>query len=584
MNEGALADLAAVLEHALLSKGYFPRELPPVFTTVDFGKHAAPILVEWESGNVFKPKQAKDFANIGGKKFQGKSGFKKIPNAEPETISKPKKLYERRNIHITHPVPQALLVREIAQNWKTIQKWLARQMFSEDEIVVSGAAERAIKGINFPLHRAKTGFIEATADWLVKTDITRFYPSLYTHSIPWAAYGKETVKGSLKYYDGSLADRLDVLVRSCNRNQTVGIPIGPETSRILAEIVSSRIDHEFSQHFLNASKDGKGINPKTVDRLQDDWTVGTSSLEQAENILSVITKCYREYGLEINGAKTSVTHLMKSGEPNWKSEIASFLSHRRGALRGGRLVEFLTLCIKLQLNTPSEPVLNYALSIIEGHTFRTEDLEAVETFLLKAAAIAPISLDRICRIVLNINHETGKLSKRRLASRFVELAERHFENGSLYEVIWLLFTVRGLKQPFLSKRIIELSEAAQSSALRLILLDMDQLGLCIKSPPKSIWQKEISAERCLTDWTWLYSYESVRKGWLNATPAFLNSPFLKPMHSRDVVFYDPKRNVPRARKIKKERAQARRADNLQVASMIRLLRGVDHFFDIESDY
>ena len=372
-----MSKLTKNIQKALLSSGYFPKELPPVFTTLSFGEHADSIIAEWDSGDVFKLKNAKDFGRIGGKKFRGKIGFSKIPSAEPETISKPKKLYERRNIHITHPVPQALLAREISQNWKTIQKWLSRQTFSEDEIVVQIAHERAIKGINFPLHRAKTNFIEATADWLVKTDITRFYPSLYTHSIPWAAYGKERVKHDLKTYDGSVADRLDILVRSCNRNQTVGIPIGPETSRILAEIVSSRIDDDFKAHFKNASIDGSNVNPKTVDRLQDDWTVGTSSLEQAENVLSVITKCYREYGLEINGAKTSVTHLMKSEGLNWKSEIASFLSHRHGALSGGRLVEFLQLCLKLQLNAPSDPVLNYSLSIIEGHKFRVDDLEAV---------------------------------------------------------------------------------------------------------------------------------------------------------------------------------------------------------------
>ncbi len=551
---------------------------------MDFGEHATQILAEWERGNVFKIKGAKAYAKVDGKQFRGKLGFSKIPNAEPEIISKPKKLYERRNIHITHPVPQALLVREIAQNWKTIQKWLSRQTFSEDEIVVISGSDAAIKGINFPLHRAKTGFIEATADWLVKTDITRFYPSLYTHSVPWAAYGKETVKGSLKTYEGSLADRLDHLVRSCNRNQTIGILIGPETSRILAEIVSSRIDYDFSTHFSTRSENGKGINSKAVDRLQDDWTVGTSSLEQAENILSVITRCYREYGLEINGAKTSVTHLMKSEGPSWKSEIASFLSHRRGALQGGRLVEFLNLCLRLQLDAPSDPVLSYALAIIEGHKFRTDDLEAVETFLLKAAAIAPISLDRICRIILNIDHETGKLSKRRLAGRFVELAERHIENGSLYEVIWLLFTVRGLKLPFLSKRIIELSETAQSSALRLLLLDINQLTLCIKPPPIDTWEKEISVERCLSDWTWLYAYEAVRKGWLSAAPTFLKSPFLRPMHSRDVVFYDPKLNVARSSKVKRERAEVRRADNLEVMNLIRLLRGIDQFGDFESEY
>lgn len=315
------------IQLALLSKGFFPKELPPVFTTVDFGRHSTSILKEWEEKNIFKIKYSKNFSKVDGEVLRGKKGFSKIPNAEPEIISKPKRFYERRNICITHPVPQALLAQEIAQNWKTIQKWLSRQIFSEDRISVSNTSQSAIKAINFQLHRAKIDFIEATADWLIKTDIARFYPSIYTHSIPWAAYGKQRVKNSLKTYNGSLADRIDILVRSCNRNQTVGIPIGPETSRILAEIISSRIDHDFSAHFSN--KYQHGISPDTVDRLQDDWTLRATSQEEAENILSVIIKCYREYGLDINGTKTSITHLMKSTKLNWRSEIASFLSHQR---------------------------------------------------------------------------------------------------------------------------------------------------------------------------------------------------------------------------------------------------------------
>ncbi|MGE3246520.1 MAG: RNA-directed DNA polymerase [Beijerinckiaceae bacterium] len=584
-----MGSLSSIIQKALLSKGYFPKELPPVFTTSDFGHCVNPILSDWESGGIFKIKSAKEFSKVDGKRLRGKSGFSKIPNAEPETISKPKKIYERRNIHIVHPVPQALLVREIAENWHTIQKWLSRQAYSEDEVIISDNYDRAIKGINFQLHRAKTNFIEATADWLVKTDITRFYPSLYTHSLSWAAYGKEAVKNDLRKYDGSLADRLDVLVRSCNRNQTVGIPIGPETSRILAEIVSSRIDHDFSnyvQKVLDQSvpKRRKLFDKNTVDRLQDDWTVGTSSLERAENILSIITKCYREYGLEINGSKTSVTHLMKSEGISWKSEIAAFLSHRQGVLHGQRLVEFLALCLRLQLEVPNAPVLNYSLSIVEGRRFEIDDLHSVETFLLKAAAIAPNSLDRICRIVLNLNHETGKLSKGRFVARFIELAERHIENGSLYEVIWLLYTVRGLRQPFLSKRIVEFSEYVQSSALRLLLLDMDQLRLCIKSLPKKTWESEISADRCLKDWTWLYSYESVRKGWLHAPASFLNSPFLKPMHTRNVNFYNPRRNIARSKSVKKIAASIRKADKIQVTRLVSQLRGIEHIFDFDFEY
>ncbi|MBB1249829.1 RNA-directed DNA polymerase [Rhizobium sp. G21] len=279
-------------------------------------------------------------------------------------------------------------------------KILTLRKYSKDEIIVSDTYDRSIKGINFLLHRAKKEYIESTADWLVKTDISRFYPSIYTHSIPWAAYGKEKVKSSIKMYEGSFADRLDVLVRACNRNQTVGLPIGPETSRILAEIISSRIDFQFSSDLPKLRVDA-------VDRLQDDWMVGAGSLEEAEKILSVISACYRDYGLEINGTKTSITHILGSRLESWRSEISAFLSHRSGGLYGSRMQEFLSLCFRLQLASPGEPVMNYALGIIEGRKYARSDVQALESFLLKAAAVSPASMDRICRIIINIEYQMG---------------------------------------------------------------------------------------------------------------------------------------------------------------------------------
>ena len=178
-----MADLGEMILKALLSKGYFPKELPPVFTTTDFGTHADVILDEWQQGNVFGVKRSKDFGKIGGKRFRSQYSFKNVPSADPEVISKPKKLYERRNIHVTHPIPQALLTREIAENWPKVQKWLSRQRYSEDKILVADRYERAIKEINFPIHRAKKSYLEATSDWLIKTDISRFYPTIYTNGI-----------------------------------------------------------------------------------------------------------------------------------------------------------------------------------------------------------------------------------------------------------------------------------------------------------------------------------------------------------------------------------------------------------------
>lgn len=559
---------------ALLSKGYFPKELPPVFTTVDFGNNARDLLEEWESSKVFQVKLPKKFGKINGQRLRGKYSYLNVPKADPEILSKPKKLYERRNIHITHPIPQALLAREIADNWSTVQKWLALQKYSEDEIVISDRHERAIKGINFPIHRAKKGYLEATSDWLVKTDISRFYPSIYTHSISWAAYGKERVKKSLNVYDGTLADRLDLLVRSCNRNQTIGIPIGPETSRILAEIISSRIDFDFS-------KKQSGLSVDLIDRLQDDWAVGASSLEEAERILSVISECYREFGLEINGSKTSISHILASSQDNWKSEIAAFLSHRSGGLSKGRLEGFLSLCLRLQLENQSSPVLSYALAIIEGRRFSSRDIEVLESFLLKAAAIAPISMDRICRIILNIDHSSGGLSKSRLVQRFVELTEKHFENGALYEVIWLLYTLRGLKKPFKSSRIMKYARRVQSSTIRLLLLDMNSKGICISPPPIHEWEAEVNAVDVYSDWSWLVAYEGIRNGWLQDIAGVMSQPFFKALKDRNIVFYDASKNIQKSKSIKRKRSLERKEQNNEVKNFLEALRGIDFQYEDE---
>lgn len=551
----------------LLSKGYFPKELPPVFTTADFGEHADEILDTWEKSHVFDVKTSKDFAKIKGKRMRGRRGYK-IVDTEPEIVSKPKRLYERRNIHITHPVPQALLSKEISQHWREVQKFLSKVAYSDDEIVVGEEYERSIKGINFPLHRAKTRYIEATADWLVKTDISRFYPGIYTHSIAWAAYGKKNVKAFLKRYEGSFADRLDTLVRACNRNQTIGIPVGPETSRIIAEIISAQIDAQFSSMFPK-------MRAERVDRLQDDWVLGARTLQEAENILSAISACYREYGLEINGHKTSITHIVKGEADSWMSELSSFSTHRKEGLFGSRLSDFFNVALKLQIDHPSKAVMNYALTITEGMTHRREDIQAIESFLLQAAAISPASLDRICRVILNLNHRfPGRLSSDRLVRRFGELLERHLENGSVYEAIWILYTLRGLKKTFRSRRIVELAKDVPSSALRLLLLDMHSKGLCSVSPPVSQWESEVSEERVLADWTWLYAYEGIRHGWIADTNNVMSAPFFEALNSKDVRFYDESRNIKTSQAFQKMRKRVRAQQNKEVVAMLMQLRGV----------
>lgn len=547
----------------LLRKGYFPKELPSAFTTEDFGRHAEDIIHEWSRSKLYKVEAVK----VAKRKNKSNCYSYVLPSAEIEVISTPKRGYERRDVHITHPIPQALLTLEMAQNWRSVQKWLARQHYSMDEIRVSSQYPRAIKGINFSLHRVKKSYIEASADWLVKTDITRFYPSIYTHSIPWAAYGKERVKSSLSSYKGSVADRFDALVRACNRNQTVGIPIGPETSRILAEVISSRIDSEFQAACPKLPADA-------VDRLQDDWFLGLKSLESAESALASIIGVYRAYGLDINGSKTSVARMIAHTEEAWISELGAFLSHRSGTLSGARLREFLTLTLRLQAQHEKSAVTNYALTVLENHSTNVEDVEILESFLLKAAVVSPGSMSRICELLLNIEHRTKSVSRKRVGPRFTELAERNLANGNLFEAIWQLYTLRGLKIGVNSPIISDLCEVTPSSSLALVLLDLDSRGQWVRQLPKGTWEAGITKERVRCDWIWLLGYEGCRKGWLNDTRGVMADGFFAPMSARDVVFYDPKRNVRPTSKVVKLRAQTRSRNLKDIYRFITEIRGV----------
>ncbi|TAK08846.1 MAG: RNA-directed DNA polymerase [Rhizorhabdus sp.] len=548
---------------ALLAKAYFPKELPQPFTTEDFGQHAGDILEEWEKSKLFKKEPSK----ITSKKMKRGSYSYKLDSAEIEVISTPKRGYERRDIHVTHPLPQALLYSEMSNGWKEIQKWLLRQRFSLDEIRIASDAGRAIKGINFPLHKAKKNYIEATSDWLVKTDITRFYPSIYTHSIPWAAYGKERVKSDLKLYQGSLGDRLDVLVRACNRNQTVGLPIGPESSRILAEVISARIDDDFS-------KLQERITPQTADRLQDDWFLGLKTFEESESALASIISVYRTYGLEINGSKTSVSRVVAHAEEAWISELGSFLSHRSGPLKGSRLKEFLTLSLRLQVENERSAVTNYALSVLENNPINKDDIDILESFLLKAALISPGSMSRICELLINLGFKTSRISKSRIGSRFIELAERNLANGNTYEVIWQIYTLRGLNIALNSRNICETMKYYPSSAIALILLDMESKGLCARRLPKDTWEQNISKEKVRTDWIWLLAYEGIRHGWLRDTSGVMADSLFAPLSKRNIVFYDPRRNVPKTEKTVKIRAASRRKNVERIARFMLDIRGL----------
>lgn len=542
----------------LLSKGYFPKEAPDVFVTNSFGAASSDIYNEWKSLEVFKSTPMR------GRKNASKYNYK-LNDCEPELISLPKRNFERRPISITHPIPQLLLCHEYQNNWRSIQKWLSRQRFSLDKIRV-GTSPRGLQSIDFSLHQTKVNLIKSSSDWIVETDIARFYPSIYTHSITWAAYGKEKVKNNLNRYKGTLADRLDTLTRKCNRNQTIGIPIGPETSRIFAEIISSRIDDDLKGQNVE-------LNDNTADRLQDDWSIGATTLTDAEYALSQIMLSYRSYGLDINGTKTQINHLKSVYRNDGIEELNNFIANDY-TFKGVRLKRFIDATLRIQSSYPKNPIISYSLSILENQSFTAADSAYLESFLLQAAVIAPLSLPKICRIIVNQDRMTNQLSRKRIANRFSELMARSLEKGETFEAIWFLYTIRGLRKKISTSKIRELIEVPSGSVIPLLLLDMRSKGLTTGKLPEHSWLQLIDKNDTKSHWSWLMAYEGVRNGWLPDNSGNMNKPFFQTLTSNSVSFYDKTKNVQRSAAVAARRKTASIANWKRTVEMLKSLRDI----------
>ncbi|SDP77410.1 RNA-directed DNA polymerase [Clostridium gasigenes] len=82
---------------------------------------------------------------------------------------------------------------------------------------------------------------------IFKADIENFYPSIYTHSIPWVLEGKLEAKKN-KSNKSIYYNELDSLIQRCQYGETHGIPTGSFTSRVIAEIYMCKVDEKLSEY------------------------------------------------------------------------------------------------------------------------------------------------------------------------------------------------------------------------------------------------------------------------------------------------------------------------------------------------
>lgn len=151
---------------------------------------------------------------------------------------------------------------------------------------------------------SKTFFeFEKRFSTLVTLDVSKCFDSIYTHSLSWALKDKPFTKEHVSV-DTTFAQEFDALMRHTNHNETNGIVIGPELSRIFAELIFQAID----LHTIKKLENGPRKLVFDVDysfrRYVDDVFIFTNDDKTAKAVYECYSDALVAFNLHANTAKS----------------------------------------------------------------------------------------------------------------------------------------------------------------------------------------------------------------------------------------------------------------------------------------
>ena len=273
----------------ILRRGYFPKELPPSFYTERFAMYAGT-----KAGrNTLKAYKPSD-------NYTECSKYElALPGAH------------RRELRIPHPASFVHLASLTAQNFRRLLKKGAVSPFSKSRPVFATARNRALQPAlrlqNLARERAAA---RAGCTFLLKADVSQFYPSLYTHAVGWAVDPK--LREKAHWRNGKLlGKKLDQALMDLDGKVSQGIPIGNDISYLLAEAVLAQVDAGISAPAHRAF------------RWFDDYEISFDTRGEAEACLKRLSRELARFRLRLNATKTKIVELPQAAGEEWQERFSS---------------------------------------------------------------------------------------------------------------------------------------------------------------------------------------------------------------------------------------------------------------------
>ncbi len=442
--------------------------------------------------------------------------------------SYPKRRLSRRILSIPHPRNQIFVAMEVEEHWQELKLLCDRSRVSLTSPKLSST--RALQGV----HERQAEGIERTKRsvgrrFVLHADLARFYPSIYTHSIPWAIHGKDQRHNQSAGLFGNL---LDLWVRETQSKQTGGIPTGPDTSYLIAEVIASKVDTLLEER----------IGELRGTRYIDDYHLYFHSRSDSEEALAHLHQVAAHFELDINDLKTSLEELPESIEPTWKTRLRSVFIEKRD--HATSLKALFDLGAELAKEFEQDGVFSYLVKKVEAVLpsldLTGDDWELLDALLLRVAIGDASCLSTVLRIFEQNDREPYDAD---LALNSICLHHSALQHSS--EVAWALWAANKLGVT-LSQEVANAIETMDDDVVALAALNAHATG-CLAKPVHdfSFW-RTLMVKSSLYSEHWLLAYEANVQGWLLPSDGIdyvADDPYFLILKNGNVKFFDTSEEV-----------------------------------------
>jgi hypothetical protein len=495
----------------LLRYGFFPKELPFGFTSE--------ILADNFSDLVAVP-------NIP----DGNDSFL------PCNHSFSKHGLNRRLLSIVNPKPFAGAAQVISNNWQRFESILSSSIaLSKPEFFLSDGYRRSALRNNGESRLVERVRIRTNSRFILEADVTRFFPSIYTHSIAWAIEGKQIAKTNRD--PGLVGNQLDKWIQSGQNKQTVGIPIGNDISVIVSEAILAEVDK-----ISNLSTE------KSI-RWVDDYEVCAETMQQAEESLANLLSGLRSYELDVNDRKTRILQLPLPYEDDWIPILRRF-EIRTGKPQIQDLVSYFDLAFEYHRRDSSRHALKFAVGrILNDELVAGDSWETLQRLVMQSLLADPGVLPYIGLLLKRYLKKTDfKLNKILVGDSLNLQLRASLRNFHDSEIAWSIWTLTNLGLELREDTFPDFEHLNDSVSAILFLHAVDQ-GTVKRECDLSFLTRHFPDPRNpprgggMQGNMWLFLYESHVQGWLKTLKTKRCDgnweDFFKSMLEKQVSFFSP---------------------------------------------